>query len=174
MSLSLANHDASLPIAYRLYLLSWAGSGAAGQGQGAGEPLSKPSPRSPLSRSAAARRLPGGGADGRRLWQRRWAADGHHLSACATSRGPVPTRRCGRRARLHAAAVSNGSRTTADAAAARTAFSRSRSRHSPSACRKRRGNDRGAGNRGLALLALPGGECGRRIAITLSELRAEE
>src|SRR5436189_4703931 len=98
------------------------------------------------------------------------------LSACAMSRGSVPTPRCGRRARLPCRRSLEPVVDDRRRGCSADSTSRSRSRHSPSACRKKRGKRLlGAKEPRIGSpRALPGGECGRRIANLLSELRAEE
>src|SRR6202049_4063716 len=92
VSLSLANHHASLPVAYRLYLPEvWAKDRTRRDKAKVPETIAfqtkpeialeqiKSSPRSGTTR--------GRGADGRRLWQPHGAADGHHRSRRALRRG---------------------------------------------------------------------------------------
>ena len=173
VTLSLANHDASLPIAYRLYLPEdWAKDQARRDKAKVPETIAfQTKPEIALEQIKAARTAglaSGCGADGRRLWQRHEAADGDHrsrLELCRRDRSQHLGVAAGRGAL--AAAVSNRSRTTADAAAARR-------QHQPISVKtlalslpQRRGK-RLLGAREPRIgspRALPGGECGRRIAI---------
>ena len=72
VSLSIANHDASLPVAYRLYLpKDWARDRASAQDGVPEESASRPSPRSRLTDTLGVRGRPSARrrADGRRLWR---------------------------------------------------------------------------------------------------------
>ena len=84
VTLSLANHDASLPIAYQLYLPEdWAKDQARRQKAKIPETIaSKPSPKLPLGRSKRQERpvCPRVGADGCRLRQRYQPANGDYRS----------------------------------------------------------------------------------------------
>jgi SRSO17 transposase len=145
VSLSLANHDASLPIAYRLYLPEdWAKDQARRDKAKVPETIAfQTKPEIALEQIKAARTA--GLPQGVVLMDAGYGND-TGLRTDITSLSLRDRRRgC-----------------SADST------SRSRSRHSPSACRKRRGK-RSLGAREPRIgspRALPGAECGRRTAIT--------
>jgi len=174
VSLSLANHDASLPIAYRLYLPEdWIKDQARRDKARVPETIaSKPSPRSPLSRSKrpAQRGLPEGvvlmdagygndtglRTDITALGLRYVAGIGPTTSVWPPGGAPLPPQ------------SRTGRGTTADAAAARTAPADLGQDPRPQPAARGVANDhlaRGEPRIGSPR-ALPGGECGRRIAIT--------
>src|SRR5262249_58913771 len=116
----------------------------------------------------------GCGADGRRLWQRHGAANGHHRSRLALRRRDR-TRHLGMAAGRgsRAAAVSNRSWTTADAAAARTAPADLGQDTRPQPAATPLANDYLArGHLGLALLALCPGEGAAGASRQLAERTA--
>src|SRR6266436_3077443 len=161
VSLSLANHDASLPIAYRLYLPEdWSKDQARRGKARVPETIAfQTKPTIAIEQIKAAQTAgtaSGGRADGRRLWQRHGAADRDHLSGLALRRGDRSQHlsvAAGRGSR--AAAVSNRSWTTADAAAARTAPADLGQDTRPQPAARGVANDYLArGNSRLALLAL--------------------
>ena len=183
VTLSLANHDASLPIAYRLYLPEdWAKDQARRDKAKVPETIAfqtKPEIALEQIKAARTRRTASGcGADGCRLRQRHGAANGDHrsrLELCRRDRsqhlGVAAGRRLPCRRSLERVADDRRRGCSADST------SRSRSRHSPSACRKRRGK-RSLGAREPRIgspRALPGGRVrpAHRDNL-LSELRAEE
>jgi hypothetical protein len=161
VSLSLANHDASLPIAYRLYLPEdWSKDQARRDKARVPETIAfqtKPAIAIEQIKAAQTAGLPQGvvlmdagyGSD-------TGAADRDHLSGLALRRGDRPQHlsvAAGRGSR--AAAVSNRSWTTADAAAARTAPADLGQDTRPQPAARGVANDYLArGNSGLALLAL--------------------
>jgi len=86
VTLSIANQQASLPVAYRLYLpQEWASDAARRSEQACRKSLnSRPSQRSRLSKSAGLVKRPSArdSADGSRLWQRCQIAHGAHGTRC--------------------------------------------------------------------------------------------
>jgi SRSO17 transposase len=173
VSLSLANHDASLPIAYRLYLPEdWAKDQARRDKARVPATIAfqtKPEIAFEQIKAARAAGLPEGvvlmdagygndtglRTDITALGLRYVAGIGPNTSVWAPGEAPMPPR-------------SRTDRDDRSCGCNADSTSRSRSRHSPSACRKRRGK-RSLGAREPRIgssRALPGGECGRRIAIT--------
>ena len=161
VSLSLANHDASLPIAYRLYLPEdWATDQVRRDKARVPQTIAfqtKPEIAFEQIKAACATGLP----EGVVLMDAGYGndtglADRHHRSRLALRRGDrsqhlgVAARRSS-----YSAAVSNGSWTTADAAAARTAPADLGQDARPQPAARGVANDHLArGNHGLARLAL--------------------
>jgi SRSO17 transposase len=173
VSLSLANHDASLPIAYRLYLPEdWAKDQARRDKARVPETIAfqtKPEIAFEQIKAARAAGLP----EGVVLRDAGYGNDtGLRTDITALGlryvAGIGPNTRCGRRARLPCRRSLERVADDRRRGCSADSTSRSRSRHSPLACRKRRGK-RSLGAREPRIgspRALPGGECGRRIAIT--------
>ena len=174
VSLSIANHHASLPVAYRLYLpKDWAEDRKRRRKAGVPEEISfKTKPEIAIEQlrwacavGLASRR----GADGRRLWPRHRSAHGHHR-AWAELCGRHPAADVGM-GTGHAAAVVGTAK-----AARRDATDRSRSSNSPSACARSLAHDQVAGGYGrtavLALCAHARSCCHRDINVSRS--RAKE
>jgi len=171
VSLSLANHDASLPIAYRLYLPEdWARDQARRDKARVPATIAfQTKPEIAFEQIKAARTA--GLPQGVVLMDAGYGNDTGlrtDITALGLRYVAVPTPRCRRRARLpcrrRREPVADDRRRGFSA----DITSRPRSRHSPSACRKRRGK-RSLGAREPRIgspRALPGGECGRRIATT--------
>ena len=175
VSLSLANHDASLPIAYRLYLpADWATDQVRRDKARVPQTIAfqtKPEIAFEQIKAACATGLP----EGVVLMDAGYGNDSG-LRTDITALGlryvagigsNVPTPRCGCRARLPCHRSLEPVADDHRRACSADSTSRSRSRRSPSACRERRGK-RSLGAREPRIgspRALPDGECGRRIAI---------
>ena len=141
VSLSLANHHASLPVAYRLYLpQDWAEDrdASAQGGRARGDRLQDQAGDRARADALGLRGRPAArrGADGCRLWQRHRSARRHHgagLDLCR--RHSAEHHGVGARHGAAAAEEVVGPRTAAEAARAATpSISRSRSRSSRLAC----------------------------------------
>ena len=173
VSLSLANHDASLPIAYRLYLPEdWATDQVRRDKAKVSQTIAfqtKPEIAFEQIKAARAAGLPEGvvlmdagygndtglRTDITALGLRYVAGIGPNTSVWPPGEAPMPPQSRTGRGRPQTRLQADGT-------------SRSRSRPSPSACRKRHGK-RSLGAREPRIgspRALPGGECGRRIATT--------
>ena len=174
MTLSLANHDASLPIAYQLYLPEdWAKDQARRQKAKIPETIAfQTKPEIALEQIKVARTA--GLPQGVVLMDAGYGNDTGlrtEITALGMSyvAGSVPIPRSGRRAQPHCRhRLDRGVGGHRSVFNAMGSTSRSGSRHSPSAYRKRRGKPSHGAREPLigSRRALPGAECGRRIAIT--------